>query len=132
MSVLDDLKPVQRFRVMDLLNEAGFDVSQWKNYKGSSPAANPKYCYNWSFEQPGEVIAACLWHRSLKQRNGTVVFIRKPRAHSTIRKVPGASVWNRRDADFAKNLELAYRQQLPAAGSANYRYCSIGASPTVT
>jgi hypothetical protein len=113
MSVLDELKPVRKFLVMNLLEQTGFDVSQWKNYRGASPSANPKYCYNWSFEQPGEVVAVCLWHRSLKERNGTVVFRRKPRARASVRKEPGASVWNGRDADFGKNLELAYRQQLP-------------------
>jgi 5-methylcytosine-specific restriction enzyme A len=113
MSVIDELKPIQKFLVMDLLNEAGVDVSLWKDYKGARPAANPKYCYNWSFEQPGEVVVVCLWHRSLKQERGNVVYHRKPRAFASIRKAPGSSVWNRRDADFGKNLELAYRQQLP-------------------
>ncbi|WP_315805389.1 HNH endonuclease [Bradyrhizobium sp. SZCCHNS3002] len=98
---------------MDLLNEAGFEIGPWKNYKGNRPAANPKYCYNWSFEQPGEAVAVCLWHRSLKQGKGGVSFRRKPRGFAALRKGPGANVWNRRDADFGKNLELAYRQQLP-------------------
>src|SRR5262249_15615381 len=49
----------------------------------------------------------------LKQDKGKVCFLRKPRGYAAIRKGPGASVWNRRDADFGKNLELAYRQQLP-------------------
>lgn len=113
MSVLDELKPVQKLLVMDLLKEANFDVSDWKNYKGTHPAANPKYCYNWSFEQPGETVAVCLWHRSLKLVDGNILYNRKPRAFASARKEPGASVWNRRDADFGKNLELAYRQQLP-------------------
>jgi 5-methylcytosine-specific restriction enzyme A len=112
-SILDELRPVQKFLVIDLLGEVGVDVSKWKDYKGKSPAANPKYCYNWSFEQPGEVVAVCLWHRSLKKKNGTAYFNRKPRAYASIRKEPGASVWNRRDADFGRNLELAFRQQLP-------------------
>jgi hypothetical protein len=43
MPALDDLKPVRKLLVMDLLNETGIDVSQWKNFKGASPAANPKY-----------------------------------------------------------------------------------------
>ena len=113
MSTLDELKPIQKFLVMDLLKEAGVDVSRWKNYRGSPPAANPKYCYNWSFEQPGEVVVLCLWYRSLKEENGKIFFRRKPKAHASVRKEPGASVWNRRDTDFGKNLELAYRQQLP-------------------
>jgi len=112
MSVLDDLKPTKKLLVMDLLKEAGFDVSQWKNYEGASPGANPKYCYNWSFEQPGEVVAVCLWHDTLKEKMGTVFFKRRARAYASVRSEPGAGVWNRRDAEFDRNLELAYRQQL--------------------
>ena len=113
MSVIDELKPRRKALVMDLLIEAEFDVSDWKNYKGRSPAANPKYCYNWSFVQPGEVVAVCLWHRDLMTRNGTVVFHRKPRARDSLRRKPGANVWSRRGQEFGRNLELAYRQQLP-------------------
>src|SRR5437660_368294 len=72
MSLLDDLKPKQKLRVMNLLREAGLNVSAWKDYKGP-PAANPKYCYNWSFEQPGKFVAVCIWHRDLKLRGKTVV-----------------------------------------------------------
>ena len=59
MSVLDELKPIRKLLVMNLLREIGVDVSQWKNYKGAHASANPKYCYNWSFEQPGEVVVVC-------------------------------------------------------------------------
>jgi hypothetical protein len=31
MSILDELKPIHKFLVMDLLEEVGVDVSQWKN-----------------------------------------------------------------------------------------------------
>ncbi len=54
--------PRQKFTVMRLLQEAGVDTSDWKNYKGRSPAANPKYCYNWAFEEPGKTIVVCIWH----------------------------------------------------------------------
>jgi 5-methylcytosine-specific restriction enzyme A len=113
MSALDDLKPIQKLLVMDLLKEAGVDVSEWKNYKGASPAANPKYCYNWSFEQPGEAVVVCLWYRSLRQKDGEILFRRKPRARASLRKEPGSNLLNKRDADFGAKLELAYRQQLP-------------------
>jgi len=113
MATLADLKPTKKHLVMDLLADADFDVSDWQNYKGTSPAANPKYCYNWSFEQPGETVALCLWYRSLKQKDGTIFYNRRQRAHSALRKEPGSNVWNKRDADFGKNIELAYRQQLP-------------------
>jgi 5-methylcytosine-specific restriction enzyme A len=113
MTALDELRPMKKALVMDLLEEAGFDISAWRNYKGVTPAANPKYCYNWSFEQPGEVVAVCLWHRTLKQKDGVVSYVRKPRGFGARGKGPAASVWNTRDAEFGKNLELAYRQQLP-------------------
>jgi hypothetical protein len=66
MTVLSDLKPTKKFLVMNLLADAGFDVSDWANYDGEHPASNPKYCYNWSFEQPGEMFAVCLWFSGLK------------------------------------------------------------------
>ena len=50
MAILDELKPTKKRLVMDILIEADFDVSDWGRYKGKSPAANPRYCYNWSFE----------------------------------------------------------------------------------
>lgn len=114
MSVLDDLKPTKKLLVMDLLQVAGVDVSAWgKNFRGKHPSTNPKYCYNWSFEQPGEVIVVCLWYRSLRQSDGHISYHRKPKAFASIRKEPGANVWNRRDDNFSRGLEMAYRQQLP-------------------
>lgn len=112
MTILDDLRPTQKLLVMDLLEKAGFDVNEWANYKGKSPAANPKFCYNWSFEQPGECVAVCLWHRNLEARGGTVIYHRNPK-RLRLRSGPGANVWNRRLTDFGQALELAYHQQLP-------------------
>lgn len=112
MTVLDDLRPTQKLLVMDLLEKAGFDVSEWPKYKGKSPAANPKFCYNWSFEQPGEFVAVCLWHRNLEARGRTVVYDRNPKKLRK-RTGPGSGVWNRRLTDFGQALELAYHQQLP-------------------
>ena len=89
MSVIDDLKPTRKALVMDLLSDAGFDVSDWKNYRGRAPAANPKYCYNWSFEQPGEAVAVCLWHDSLTERDGKIVYHRKPKAGAYKREPVG-------------------------------------------
>ena len=113
-AVIEGLKPVYKLRVMDLLGEAGVNVSHWgDNFKGRYPAANPKYCYNWSFEQPGERVVLCLWHNSLDVAEGEVVFRREPKAYATMKHVPGAVQWNGRDAQFSQGLETAYRQQLP-------------------
>src|ERR1700759_3011486 len=72
VATLSELKPTQKHLVMNLLSEAGFDVSDWARYKGKTPAANPKYCYNWSFEQPGEAFAVCLWHDGLKKKGDEI------------------------------------------------------------
>jgi 5-methylcytosine-specific restriction enzyme A len=111
MSVLDELRPKQKLRIMDLLADAGIDVSHWKDYKGKHPAANPKYCYNWSFEQPGELVAVCLWHSDLKYLEGQILYHRLTDLPERIG--PGEPVWRRRDTEFGIKLELAYRQQLP-------------------
>jgi 5-methylcytosine-specific restriction enzyme A len=59
MSIASEIEPKQHQRVMDLVREAGIDVSDWKNFKGGKQKAsvNPKYCYEWSFVGPGKVVA---------------------------------------------------------------------------
>lgn len=111
MSLLDDLKPKKRFLVMNLLEEAGVNISAWANTKGR-PAANPKYCYNWSFEEPGEFVVVCLWHSDLKNRKSTVIRERKRRefhfGHGS-----NSQMWLKRAQAFDSCLEAAYRQELP-------------------
>jgi 5-methylcytosine-specific restriction enzyme A len=97
---------------MNFLDKAGVDVSAWKGYKGP-PAANPKYCYNWSFEQPDELVAVCLWHKGLKLRGSTVVYTSKRRSYGAAGTSRSEANWNRRAQAFDESLELAYRQQLP-------------------
>jgi len=113
MSALDQLKPAKKLLVMDLLKKAGADVSKWQNYKGKSPAANPKYCYNWSFEQPGEFVAVCLWFPSFKSHGNNVFYPVNPKSREARRTEPGSGVWNRRAAAFDQHMRLAYSQQLP-------------------
>jgi 5-methylcytosine-specific restriction protein A len=112
MPILDDLKPRRKLLVMDLLDEAGFDVGAWKDY-GGVPAANPKYCYNWSFEQPGERVAVCVWHRSLKPQGRTVIHRSRRKHYGSHAGTRSAAVWNRRARAFDQALEIAHRQQLP-------------------
>lgn len=58
MPVPAELIPLKPLRVMDLVREAGVDVDDWKNFKKGPQhaASNPKYCYRWSFLQPGRVV----------------------------------------------------------------------------
>lgn len=48
MSVLEQLRPTQRARVMDLVRASGLSVRKWSSYKGK-PAANPSFCYEWAW-----------------------------------------------------------------------------------
>jgi len=109
MSILQDLKPLRKSKIMDLLSETGCDVSAWGDYDGP-PAANPKYCYNWSFEQPGEFVVLCMWHKSFKVRGGKVIHESwQPR----VGRAGRAAVVNSRAIAFDAAMETAFRQRLP-------------------
>lgn len=115
MGQLEDLKPIEKRRVIDLVKEAGLDVSDWAHFARGPKwaAANPKYCYEWSFVEPGRVVLN-LWHASMRERGDTVTLSTNER--ETIRRHSGRgakAVWKKR----AKNLDLAiqeaWRNDLP-------------------
>ena len=68
------LKPRKRQRVIDLVQQSGVDVSDWANYANGheNPGANPKYCYEWAFVEPGVTVVLNLWYDNLREENGTV------------------------------------------------------------
>lgn len=73
---IEDLKPVARLRVMDLVAEAGIDVSDWANFKGGKEkaASNPKYCYEWSYENTSKkLIVLNLWYDNLEYLDGDII-----------------------------------------------------------
>lgn len=74
MTVLDDLRPKKKDRLIDLVRATGVDVSDWKNFKlgKKGEAKNPKYCYEWCFIEPGLVAVFNLWHSDLKLKGETV------------------------------------------------------------
>lgn len=71
---INELKPTEQHRVMDLLAEAGMDVSDWaKDFAGDTPAANPKYCYNWSFRDDSiKLIVLNVWFTNMEINDGVV------------------------------------------------------------
>jgi 5-methylcytosine-specific restriction enzyme A len=71
MSTKDEISPRKKELVIDLVRDAGVDVSDWSNYSGS-PAANPKYCFDWSFVQPGQVVVLNLWHDGIEVNKGQI------------------------------------------------------------
>lgn len=73
---IEDIKPKDRLRVMDLVAEAGIDVSDWENFKGGEgkAASNPKYCYEWSYENSRKsLIVLNLWYENLEYLNGDII-----------------------------------------------------------
>jgi len=67
---LASLLPAQRLAVMDLVEQAGIDVSKWHTTAEGrpvrNPRANPSYCYDWAFGSEQEGFLVCIWHESLK------------------------------------------------------------------
>lgn len=74
MTALSDIKPTERHRIYDLVRSAGIDVSDWAKLKGgkSKAAANPKYCYEWSFFRAKKLVVLNLWHAELDYHNGII------------------------------------------------------------
>ena len=73
---IEFLRPTERFRVMDLLETAGVDITDWRNYKRGEKyaASNPKYCYEWTFENQGKgLIVLNLWYGNLEERAGSII-----------------------------------------------------------
>ena len=80
MSILDEIRPSAKTNVYDLLDEAGFDISDWVASQGRapSPAANPKYSRNWAFIEADKV-AMTIWYGSLSEQDGVVSYSRNAR-----------------------------------------------------
>lgn len=73
---IESLKPSERLRVIDLVSEAGIDVSDWANFKGGieKAASNPKYCYEWSYEDyDKKLIVLNLWYENIEVSDGAIV-----------------------------------------------------------
>jgi 5-methylcytosine-specific restriction enzyme A len=113
---LEELKPNAKNRIMDLVSAAGIDVSDWANFEGGDKraASNPKYCYEWSFVNPGGIIVINLWHASMQERKGIVSIdmnLRK-RVHKYL-QVGGKEVRKARAERFDLAIQEAAKNLLP-------------------
>jgi hypothetical protein len=76
-SKLEALLPSKKLNVMDLVAQAQIDVVAWQYVDGqpyAQPSSNPNFCYNWSFGSQQEGYVLCVWHKSLSERNGRIVY----------------------------------------------------------
>ncbi len=78
VDILEKLRPTQSNRIIDLVVEAGIDVSKWSinkdGIKVEIPATNPSYCSDWSFGGNDETTLLCVWHRSIEVENELILF----------------------------------------------------------
>lgn len=115
MTLLQELKPTERLLVMDLVAEAGLDVSDWAKYAGKHPASNPRYCYDWVFTQEGMPSVACLWFGNIETaRDGAMRqrldLWQVAKKHESL---PGRSSVARRARALDLVLQAAFRTQTP-------------------
>lgn len=109
LSLLEELKPNARKRIMDLVSAAGIDVSDWSNFVGGEKraASNPKYCYEWSFVEMGRFVVVNLWHASMQERNGIVsIDLNLRKSVQKYSQRGGKEVWKAR----AERLDLAIQE----------------------
>ncbi|MGQ7830918.1 HNH endonuclease [Altererythrobacter sp. Z27] len=116
MSVLDEIRPSKKLLVFDLVEEAGLDMSDWiaSSNNPSGVKANPKYCYEWSFVEPGQVVILNLWHESMIEENGTIIERGNFRADAERHRGPqGKAQWFQRGKKLDQALQTALRDNLP-------------------
>lgn len=116
MTSLADIAPTRKDLVFDLVRESGFDVSDWiassTNPRGYK--ANPKYCYEWSFLEPGKVAILNLWHAMMRVEANTIVQRNNFRADAEANRVAGGKqAWIRRALALDHTLQAALRENLP-------------------
>lgn len=77
-ATLAELRPATPAAIMDLVAEAGVDVSPWSRKQDGmpvkNPRANPSYCYEWAFGGKGEPGVVCIWHEQLSLKDGHIAF----------------------------------------------------------
>ena len=116
LSGLADIKPASSQRVLDLVRAAGIDVSDWAHFAGGEKraASNPKYCYEWSFVEPGRVVVLNLWHANMREQDGVVSTTLNLR-----KSVRGKGVWRRRAEKLDRAIQEAWKGRLPIRAVVN-------------
>lgn len=115
MSIKEDLHPTGKNRVIDLVQAAGVDVTDWGNYaRGPRWAAvNPRYCYEWSFVEPNKAVVLNLWHANLREQRGSVsVDLNMREEAQRLKDFHAKPVWIRRALKLGDAIELAHREGL--------------------
>ena len=118
MSELIALRPTEFRRVMDVVREAGIDVTDWGNWAGgpAKAAKNPKHCYEWSFVQPGKLVVLNVWYRNIRERGKVITLednVRSSAAMYGERRKGGSPLWRKRATRFDEAVKTAASEKLP-------------------
>jgi hypothetical protein len=116
MSIRDELTPPGKPTVMELVQAAGLDVSDWANFEGGQARAamNPRYCYEWAFLEPGRVAVLNLWLVGFREQDGRVTAIADPlRRTRELEHESGMGAVAARARRMDAILETAHRTHLP-------------------
>lgn len=109
---LEQIRPQTKYKVFDLVEEAGFDTTDWIE-SFSQPTrykANPKYCYEWSFVEPDKVAILNLWFGSMRLENGQI--FQRNNFREDARRNAGHSTWVRRALKLDEALKSIAREGL--------------------
>lgn len=114
MTTLSEVKPTDNLLLIDLLRTAGVDVSDWANCKRGPryAASNPKYCYEWSFVEPGRFVVLTIWYANLRaEEDGTVFTATNMRQ---VAKRPGMpAAFSNRAYRYDDAIKMAIADKLP-------------------
>jgi len=107
-----DLKPKRKGIVYDLVKDAGIDVSDWYNSATDKSRfkSNPKYCYEWSYVEPGKVVVLNIWYDQIVEVDNQLIFNLNMRERA--RAMSDASQ-RRRGSAFDEAIRTAVRDDLP-------------------
>jgi 5-methylcytosine-specific restriction protein A len=111
----NSLWPKRKESVHSILAGLGHDLSDWNNIKGglAKASANPKYCYNWSFENPGKAVAVCLWHAEIGYDENAIFQSNNLRGEPVSDSIVSKNVWKRRALAVDRDIQGAYLNRLP-------------------
>ncbi len=116
MTQRESLKPTKKYNVFDLAEQAGFDVSDWIDSSNDPRGhkANPKYCYEWVFIEPGKVVIFNLWFSSMIEEAGQIKQRGNFREDAASHNVPGGNtLWRRRATKLDDALKASVIDNLP-------------------
>lgn len=116
MESLSELRPRNKRPMFDLAEMAGLNMTNWRDSSNDPRGykANPKYCYEWSYIEPGKVIILNLWHPSMVEKDGRITLSDNFRSDAEFyRTVRHKTTWARRALRVDEAIQTALRDNLP-------------------